>query len=216
MSISSYKSVTSPEALRNTIGNDHYSLRWFSFLIARREVRASWAGDDAVENRYRTLSSLLWARALLVVTAGTALAVAAATRSPWGILAAGLCGAGALLTRKPFKSCVRDIGMRTVLREIGDKTLREKTLYQISEHLSRAYSIPSLVDHIYRWDYGARIVVISAGIIAACLIAVILKIDRAPFFPVFLGIVTAAYIVFHAINTISLLKTLLAPLPHKI
>ena len=208
MAFSFHKEVTTPEALASSIDTDQHVLRWFTLLVVQPTLRARAIQDPKTKTLYLLLKKIVVSQYLLYLLV-TATLFILFTSGHYPYLSLGLLFIiPALYLHQKLKQCVKEISMEVVNKDFEPSVLRQKTLYQISEHYSRAYSIPSIVDNIFTWDNTTRIIVIAGAILAGEMVPLLIKVYRVNFVLTFLIIITACYFLFTLFNTFIIYKYL--------
>ena len=208
MAISFHKEVTTPEALASSIDTDQHVLRWFTLFIVQPAVQARGMDNPTTQKLYAALKGIVTQQFFLYLfLEGAFVVIVFLKLYPYFWLGALFIFPGLFLHAR-LKKCVREISLPIVLTDFDNSTLRQKTLYQISEFYSRQYHFPSLVDNIFKWDNATRIIVIAAAILSGQMIPLIINIYRVNFVLTFLGLHAAGYLIFATIHTLIIYKHL--------
>ncbi|MFA5260317.1 MAG: hypothetical protein WC450_03720 [Candidatus Omnitrophota bacterium] len=157
MNVIPQSKVSSFPTLIRTLDNDFYSWRWFSYLLAQPPVKTALILEKDMPRQYRALArierqELLLAGILLLSWAG----LLTPFRIPVAVLLCfGLWVSSYLTTKK--KAIITQISTRWLQKEFLPGDFEQKTLYQISEIISKKYKVTSLVDAVYFSDTVFRI-----------------------------------------------------------
>ena len=208
MAFSFHKEVTTPEALASSIDTDQHVLRWFTLLVVQPALRAREIQNPKTKILYKLLKKIVISQYLLYLLVATTFFILLIFQHYSYLNLGFLFIIPALYLHQRLKQCVKEIGMEVVSKDFGPSVLRQKTLYQISEHYSRAYGIPSIVDNIFTWDNTTRIIVIAGAILAGEMVPLLIKVYRVNFVLTFLIIITGCYFLFTLFNTFIIYKYL--------
>ncbi len=153
--------VSSFPTFIRTLQNDFYSRQWFSHLLWHPAISSALISDKNRRETYRTLARIerqelgLYVLSLLLL-----LGMATPFRLPAVLCLLLVLMAHSYLSNKK-KALVVQLSAVWLRTEFPPETFDQKTLYQITEILSRKYDTVSLVDTLYFSDSILRILYIG-------------------------------------------------------
>lgn len=161
MPVISPSKVSSFSTLARTLSHDFYAWRWFSCLLAQPLVKAALVSEKDMRAQYRVLvriekQELLSAALFLLALAGML--------TPYRMFSAAVLALGWWLSSYftgQKKAVVLKLSTCWLQREFLPEDFEQKTLFQISEIISKKYQIPSLVDSVYFSDSVFRILYLA-------------------------------------------------------
>lgn len=160
----SARTVSTIEALKSSIMTDPQVFRWFAFLIARPPVRDRLSHKQGAQTLYVKLRRNNFIANLLYFLLAACLAAVFFSRQYYYWAGAAILGGIIARANLLRKRCVAQIGGRLISDQIED--FERKTLFQISEVLSRSYHIPSLIDILCHLDNVRRRVLMGTFVLA--------------------------------------------------
>jgi len=148
--------VSNIEGLSESITSDYQVGRWFVYLVTRPDVKSDLIKDPNISFLYPKLNACLQKQGFLcLLTLCFLLFIVVTGQYPLIWLSFVF-----FLVHWRLNSLkteiVKQIGIVMLTNDYPEKEICKKTLYQISEHYSRKYNIPSLVDVIFSYDVIAR------------------------------------------------------------
>lgn len=153
--------ISSFDAIINSITFDSEVCRWFTFLVTQPGLAAELQAEKGIPPLYQKLKSVFRKQRILLIALTAAASASLFFPPRWAVLS--------LLSVLSFywayleqvkKKCVTAISASLIRRDYSADTLLQTTLYQLGEHYSRKYRIPSLVDKIFRANQILKFAVI--------------------------------------------------------
>ncbi len=166
MTTSFHQTINSMETVLSSIETDRQVFRWFTFLIIQPQTKLKFLNSPEIKQEYLTLKKTLINQTILYGALIVLLFIILPIKKlPYLLVFLTFIWPYWRL-QSDKRRCIIKISRHMLSCDFEETELKRKTLYQITEHYSREYKIPSLVDIIYTSDRLARAILLGlVGII---------------------------------------------------
>ena len=166
MTTSFHQTINSMETVLSSIETDRQVYRWFTFLIIQPQTKVKFLNSPEIKQEYLTLKKILINQTILYGALIVLLFIILPIKKlPYLLVFLTFIWPYWRL-QSDKRKCIIRISRHMLSCDFEETELKRKTLYQITEHYSREYKIPSLVDIIYTSDRLARAILLGlVGII---------------------------------------------------
>ncbi|MFA5260094.1 MAG: hypothetical protein WC450_02575 [Candidatus Omnitrophota bacterium] len=153
--------VSTYQTIINTIENDPATLEWLNYVLWQPQVRLVWQEKLALHALARPLKRTealeIIYKILILILSGVFIAH---HNSAFLLLLISLTGLLAM-NQKAKKQIVVKIGASLLKEEFDEQVFEEKTLYSLTETLSKKYNTDSLLDCIFFTENILRMTLIG-------------------------------------------------------
>jgi hypothetical protein len=150
--------------LKNSILTDKYIYNWSFDLISQKDARDILTKNPYSKTDYSIFKSDLIISRISFTATAAFLALGIFYGLTWLLFLVITFFGIFIFFHKKLKNKTAILSLWIIRQEIKDLELKQPTIYQISEILSRKYRIPSLVDNLYFFDSTSAILLAATAL----------------------------------------------------
>lgn len=144
--------ITSLRSLKRTIERDPDTLRWFTYLLTRPQVKNTLLSLGAPAGHYRQLNALIIGQLALNAVFVTLYGIFLYSKQPIYLISAAALILLTLILKHIAKQTVLSVSEILITRDFTQENFAYKTLYQIGEFYARRYRVRSLLNTLTSAD----------------------------------------------------------------